>query len=85
MAGSVQSNIFQNNPGPVNLPANSYYSEIEKRIPVTPEWKETPVKMFADDVVKDVLRGAEGRVWHGESASVIRWVVPFMPQWVFVS
>lgn len=83
MAGSVQSNIFDNSPGPAKLPPTSFYRSIESLIPITPTFNETPAKTFSEQIVADVLRGATGRVWHADGASIIRCVVPFMPQWLY--
>lgn len=45
--------------------------------------RKTEVGVYAERVVRDLLGGANGRVWRGELTGVVRWVVRVVPvRWV---
>ncbi|KAF1849043.1 oxidoreductase [Cucurbitaria berberidis CBS 394.84] len=83
MVGNVASNIDVNGPPPASLPSTSMYLPIEKQIAADYTWDTMPTKKFASQVVADVMSGKSGKVWRGGNTAIIRWAVPFMPQWVF--
>jgi 1-acylglycerone phosphate reductase len=85
MAGNVKSNISANAPPPTSLPDTSPYKPVEKYIAADEEWSELPADKFAKEVVSEVLNGASGKMWKGGNSGIVRWLVPFMPQFVFVS
>jgi 1-acylglycerone phosphate reductase len=68
--------MFAKPGGPMDLPKTSYYHGIED-----PAWKErmdhqrqaTNVNVLAEKLVKDILGGAKGQIWHGAFASLVRW------------
>lgn len=85
MAGNVQTNISVNAERPAALPLTSQYLPIEKDIITERKWDEMDRNEFAKKVVNDVLGGVSGKVWLGTSTGTVRWAVPLMPQWIFVS
>jgi len=45
--------------------------------------RKTEVGVYAERVVRDLLGGANGRVWRGELTVVVRWAVRVVPvRWV---
>lgn len=85
VAGNVSSNISVNAERPTALPRTSQYLPIEKDIITEGEWNDMDRNEFAKKIVDDVLKKVTGKVWLGSSTGIIRWTVPLMPQWVFVS
>jgi hypothetical protein len=85
VAGGTKSNISDNGPPPESLPPTSQYLAVEKHIATNMDFKQTPTEIFAERVVDDVVRGATGKVWHGVGSKTVRYAVPLMPQWIFVS
>jgi 1-acylglycerone phosphate reductase len=85
VAGGTKSKIAQNGPPPQSLPPTSQYLIIEKHIAQGVEWKQMPTETFAERVVNDIVRGARGKVYHGVGSTIVRYAVPLMPQWIFVS
>ena len=86
MVGSVESNFHANNPS-FHLPADSLYKPIEQQIADTDAGKHSPpgtnTAAFADQLVKDVLRGGEGQLWRGKMANITRWVSKWVP-WIIL-
>jgi hypothetical protein len=84
MAGGVNTKIFDNCPGPEKLPPTSPYLSIEKYLAEKPGWDEMAPETFAERVVNDVLRGATGKIWHGNSSATVRYAGPVLPQFIIV-
>lgn len=85
--GGVKSNGHCNLP-PVKLPPRSNYLPLEKLMAASARgddnYAQTETKIYAEKVVKDVLRGKKGRIWRGKAAGLIRWS-NWLPVWVMVS
>lgn len=85
--GGVKSNGHGNLP-PVRLPPGSNYLPLEKLMVASARgddnFARTETKTYAEEVVKDVLRGRRGRIWRGKAAGMIRWS-NWLPVWVMVS
>lgn len=71
------------------LPADSHYHAVEKQIQKKSEpggGRETmPSDQFAELVTRDVLGGANGKVWRGGSAFLGRVADLLFPTWLVVS
>ncbi|KAF6240115.1 hypothetical protein HO173_001725 [Letharia columbiana] len=76
MCGSADTPMFGKPGGPMDLPETSYYHGIQDAA-----WKErmdhqrqaTNVDVLAEKLVKDILGGARGVIWHGAFAPSVRW------------
>ena len=40
---------------------------------------------YAAWLVGKALDGSSGKIWNGDSSGIVKWAVPLMPQWLFVS
>jgi 1-acylglycerone phosphate reductase len=82
MVGSIDTR-FHNNTPPSALPAHSLYRPIEQYIQNSAQGKNSPkgtdVNVFAEQLVKDVLRGKKGQIWRGNMASMTKWVSSWVP------
>jgi hypothetical protein len=85
VAGGTKSKISDNGPPPESLPPTSPYLAVEKHIATKMDFKQMPTEIFAEQVVDDVVRGTTGKVWHSVGSKTVRYAVPLMPQWIFVS
>jgi 1-acylglycerone phosphate reductase len=62
--------------GPMEIPESSYYHGVEAEA-----WKErmdhqrqaTDVDVLAGKLVKDIIGGTRGVIWHGAFASLVWW------------
>ncbi|ORX91624.1 hypothetical protein BCR34DRAFT_581399 [Clohesyomyces aquaticus] len=76
ICGSADTPMFGKPGGPMDLPETSYYHGVQDAA-----WKErmdhqrqaTNVDVLAGKLVKDILGGARGVIWHGAFASLVRW------------
>ncbi|CAI6333591.1 unnamed protein product [Periconia digitata] len=83
LTGGVTSEI-ENNAEKVVLPENSYYRSIEKDIQPSSNWTGLPADKYAEWLTDKTLDGkSTGQIWKGESTGLVRWVGPFLPQWLF--
>ena len=82
MVGSISDTKFHANNAPYQLPPDSMYRSVEKYIANTDSGKLNPegsnVDVFAEDLVKDILRGTRGQIWVGKLAGMCK----FMSKWV---
>lgn len=87
VAGNVDSNMSsgRNGPPPAGLPSSSYYKGIEQKISKREKFANMDTAKFADEVVNAVVSGATGKVWKGGNMGVVRWLVPVMPSFIYVS
>jgi hypothetical protein len=74
----------ENGPPPAVLPPNSHYKSIEKDIAKVTKYKDMDTTEFADAVVGAVTVGSAGKIWKGGNMTVVRWLVPIMPSFVYV-
>ncbi|RHZ49491.1 SDR family oxidoreductase [Aspergillus thermomutatus] len=76
MCGSADTPMFGKPGGPMGLPETSYYHGVQDAA-----WKERMdhqrqamnVDVLAEKLVKDILSGARGVIWHGAFAPLVRW------------
>ncbi|KAF1848064.1 NAD(P)-binding protein [Cucurbitaria berberidis CBS 394.84] len=87
---AVQSNLQRNQPR-FHANSDSFYAPIQEKIRdfvegVVPH-SETPTEDFAEQVVRDVEMGKEGKVWRGQGVWLIWFLGTIMPtrvsDWVF--
>ena len=71
------------------LPPTSRYKSIEKEIAVRARGEDGTPRMepsvYAENVVSDVLGGAQGQIWRGGYASIVRFVLSKIPASLSVS
>ncbi|KAF1998581.1 putative hydroxybutyrate dehydrogenase [Amniculicola lignicola CBS 123094] len=80
MLGNVKTNMSDASTLP--LPKDSRYLAVEDTLKAAyDKFTFVPVEVFAKQLVDKVLGGATGKVWGGQNASLIRWLVPFLPTW----
>jgi hypothetical protein len=87
VAGNVSSHMSSgvNGPPPAELPPTSRYKAIEKELQKNEEFADMDTTVFANEVVGAVVSGATGKVWKGGNMATVRWLMPFMPSFVYVS
>jgi 1-acylglycerone phosphate reductase len=85
VAGNTTSNIATNAPPPSALPSSSPYLPIEKSIAIQAEYSDMPTEQFAEKLVETVMSRGSGAVWIGSNTTLVRYAMPLMPQWMFVS
>ncbi|KAH6672339.1 hypothetical protein B0J14DRAFT_483232, partial [Halenospora varia] len=82
MTGFVHTNIF-NQGHTLDLPKNSIYWPVHPQIQARSDGTDVTEKMnadvYADKVVCDLLRGAEGRIYRGGMSSGARFISTFLP------
>lgn len=87
VTGAVETNIMSH--GELTLPAISLYQKAKKEIQDRGNGEGVPSKSlpadFAKKVVHDILGGASGPVWRGAMASMVWYMLKFMPVWMMVS
>jgi 1-acylglycerone phosphate reductase len=84
VCGSADTPMFGKPGGPMELPETSYYRGVEEEA-----WKERmdhqrqamDVDVLAGKLVKDILRGTSGAIWHGAFASLVWWASWFNVTW----
>jgi NAD(P)-dependent dehydrogenase (short-subunit alcohol dehydrogenase family) len=90
ITGAIDTNIMRNSAVP-KLPESSRYTAARKQIIDLASGNENdgvkrmPVEKFAEKVVNDVLRGANGKIWRGNYSSFVRLTNVLMPTGVLVS
>ena len=85
VCGSANTPMFAKPGGPMHLPEKSYYHGVQDAA-----WKErmdhqrqaTNVDVLAKKLVKDVVGGTRGVVWHGAFAPLVRWACWLNVAWV---
>jgi 1-acylglycerone phosphate reductase len=76
MAGSADTPMFAKPGGPMKLPETSYYHGVQDEA-----WKERmdhqrqamKVDVLAEKLVKEIVGGSRGVVWHGAFAPFVHW------------
>ena len=78
---------FVHNFEPVVLPENSMYHSIKDIIEHQPDEIPLAVKpdVFAQEVLRHVKKGSNGKVWVGGGAAMARWSYWLFPEWAIVS
>ena len=86
--GAVRSRGQSNLPD-LKLPPSSRYLSIEKTIAARARGEDgidrMETRVYAAQVVSDVLNGSHGRIWRGGTALLVRWVLAFLPAFLLVS
>lgn len=87
VAGNVSSHMSSgiNGPPPAELPPASRYKAIEKELSKGEKYADMDTTEFANEVVAAVVSGATGKVWKGGNMALVRWLMPIMPSFVYVS
>lgn len=87
VTGNVSSHMSSgvNWSPPTKLPPTSYYRPIGQEIAKPAEFGDMKATKFADDVVSAVVSGATGNLYKGGNIGVVRWLVPILPTFVYVS
>ena len=82
MTGAVKTNTLAEGKN-FKLPPSSLYSSIEKVIAARAMGEDgvprTDASAYAEQVVSEVLGGADGRIWKGSFASVNRFLSSWVP------
>ena len=82
MTGSTDTPMFTKSAGKLDLPESLYYRGVEETA-----WKErmehqksaSKVDVLAEQLVKDIVGGSSGIVWHGAYSAITRygsWALP---------
>lgn len=82
MTGLVKTNWYNNVPTFI-LPSDSLYLPVVKHIEagatgVSSAKNGTPANVYAESVVKHLLGGANGRIWHGALSTLV-WSLSLLP------
>ncbi|OCL12932.1 hypothetical protein AOQ84DRAFT_360221 [Glonium stellatum] len=82
MTGMVQTNWYHNVPH-FALPPDSLYLPVVNHIQASANGYEnakrgTSADVYAENVVKQLLGGADGKIWHGALSTLV-WAVSFLP------
>lgn len=87
VAGNVASHMSSgvNGPPPTELPPTSRYKAIENELSKGEQFADMDTMVFANEVVSAVVSNATGKVWKGGNMAVVRWLMPIMPSFVYVS
>ena len=88
-SGAVQSNLGLNSPE-FKLPAKSWYRSIEGTIAMRARTSGAAgsgmeTAAYADQFLRDVLSNAEGMVWRGAWATLLRCFLLLLPRHLMVS
>ncbi|MCJ1318982.1 hypothetical protein MMC15_004314 [Xylographa vitiligo] len=76
MGGSADTPMFGKPGGQMRLPETSHYVDVQDaayKERMDHQTKAMKVEVLADKLVKDILRGTRGLIWHGAFASLVRW------------
>lgn len=87
LIAAVDTDIFVNaTRDPFEMPPGSYYAPVWQFLVDTREGKMQvkgePPDVTARHLVKDILGGARGCIWHGETSMVCKWGSWLLPVWV---
>lgn len=87
VAGNVASHMSSgvNGAPPAELPPSSRYKAIEKELSKGESFADMDTTVFANGVVGAVVSGAAGKVWKGGNMATVRWLMPILPSFVYVS
>jgi 1-acylglycerone phosphate reductase len=87
VTGAIKTSFMSNIKEP-QFPPNSYYLAIEEKAKALARgedgYSRTNREVFAENVVKDVLAGKTGKIWHGANATLTKVTTAVMPVWVVV-
>lgn len=87
MVGEVETKIYANGSVTPKLPSTSYYAAVKELIYKQGtgqlQAENEPASKTAESLVRDVLRGADGHVWHGGVAGRAKYASWLMPERLF--
>lgn len=84
MCGSVNTPMFTKPSGRMNLLVTSHYYNVQEtayKERMDHLGKAMNVEVLADKLVKEILGGAKGAIWHGALASLVRIMTWVLPTW----
>jgi 1-acylglycerone phosphate reductase len=88
ITGSIKTNVFVNAPEH-QLPPDSRYAFAAKSIADRAAGKDVaqqePPEKFAHRLVGDILGGVSGRIYRGKLASVVRYLLFYLPTTILVN
>jgi 1-acylglycerone phosphate reductase len=70
--------------GKMDLPETSYYYNVQEaayKERMDHQGTAMKVEVLADKLVKDIIGGAKGVIWHGALASLVRFMTWAFPTW----
>jgi len=85
MCGSADTPMFGKPGGHMRLPQTSHYCNVQDaayKERMDHQGKAMKVQVLADKLVKDILGGARGTIWHGAFASLVRFATWAFPTWL---
>lgn len=85
MCGSADTPMFGKPGGQMKLPETSYYYNVQDaayKERMDHQSKAMKVEVLADKLVKDILGGARGPIWHGAFAPTVRFATWMFPTWL---
>jgi 1-acylglycerone phosphate reductase len=84
MCGSADTPMFGKPGGKMNLPETSYYYNVQDaayKERMDHQKTAMNVEVLADKLVKDIIGGTSGVIWHGALASLVRFMTWAFPTW----
>jgi 1-acylglycerone phosphate reductase len=84
MCGPADTPMFGKPGGQMRLPETSYYYNVQDaayKERMDHQGKAMKVEVLADKLVKDILGGARGPIWHGAFATLVRFITWAFPTW----
>jgi 1-acylglycerone phosphate reductase len=85
MCGSADTPMFGKAGGQMRLPETSHYYNVQDaayKERMDHQGKSMKVQVLADKLVKDILGGARGTIWHGTFAPLVRFATWAFPTWL---
>jgi 1-acylglycerone phosphate reductase len=86
--GVVESGFFKDLQG-FKLPETSHYRPIEDQLRRRAEgeagYKAMSADLYAEQVVRDVAGGKNGKIWRGAMAASVKYLIWWLPTWLTVS
>ncbi|KAJ4287148.1 hypothetical protein N0V90_012546 [Kalmusia sp. IMI 367209] len=85
MCGSADTPMFGKPSGRMKLSETSHYYNVQEtayKERLDHQSKAMKVHVLADKLVKDILGGAKGKIWHGAFAPLVRFITWAFPTWL---
>jgi 1-acylglycerone phosphate reductase len=85
MCGSADTPMFGKPSGQMRLPGTSHYYNVQDAVykeRMDHQGKSMKVQVLADKLVRDILGGARGTIWHGTFAPLVRFATWAFPMWL---
>ena len=84
MTGSADTPMFTKPGGQMRLSKDSYYYnvvDVAYKERMDHQGKAMKVEVLADKLIKDILGGARGPIWHGALATLVWFMTWAFPAW----